>query len=680
MHKFKQLAVAISAASALLAQNVAWAEEAEPTLLKQVNVTSTATKTERDLFDTPESVSIVDFTEMESRQVRSLGDAIKDLPGVSVGGGPRAVAQQPTIRGLSGNRILITVDGARQNFNSGHKGRAFVDPELLKQIDVLRGPGSAVWGSGALGGVIAMTTKDAEDFLMPDDTWGARLRTGYQSGDEEILGTGTLFGQALDGAVDVLLSATGADGNDIRLGGGDYLKNSANDLYANLMKLSWKPAEGHKLKLSRQYNFDSGEVPAQADAETSVTAVLTDRETEVINQVVNYTYDAPDNDLLNVYMNAYKTEQTIREKRIGTNGRLDTIGFDTDGVELRNTSDFNSGAGSKSKHRLTYGFEYFRDRETSRQGGDANTLFPAATANFWGAYVQDEIDLTGTFLGSWVLVPGVRFDDYRNESDDAQSPDMAHETKESQWSPRLGAVYKLNAQTNLTANYSRAFRAPNFQELYISGAHFGSNDFIPNPNLKPERGESVELGIRHRRPAVWMDDDQLTANLTVYDNHYKDFIETVVTPAATEMTNTGKARIYGTEGELKYHLSPLALELGVSFTVSRGDDEVQDDPLSTIPGDKLVFDAQRCFDRCNISVGWRSSLNRRQSRVPDGQPDTQGYAVHDINLTWRPIVSQLDDVQVNLGVSNLTDKYYREHLQLLPDVGRSVNLSVSAQF
>jgi hemoglobin/transferrin/lactoferrin receptor protein len=118
----------------------------------------------------------------------------------------------------------------------------------------------------------------------------------------------------------------------------------------------------------------------------------------------------------------------------------------------------------------------------------------------------------------------------------------------------------------------------------------------------------------------------------------------------------------------------------LSFTVSRGDDEVEDDPLSTIPGDRLVFDAQRCFDRCNISVGWRSSLNRRQSRVPDGQPDTKGYGVHDINLTWRPIVSQFDDVQINLGVGNLTDKYYREHLQLLPDVGRSVNLSASAQF
>lgn len=680
MYKPRQLSVAVGMATALLVHGNSRADDVDATMLRQIDVTSTATKTERDLFDTPDSVSVIDFTDMESRQVRSLGDAIRDVPGVSIGGGPRALAQQPEIRGLSGNRVLITVDGARQNFNSGHRGRVFVDPEMLKQIDVLRGPGSAVWGSGALGGVIAMTTKDAADFLMPDATWGARVRSGYQSGDGELLGTGTLFGQALDGKVDALVSGTWADADDIRLGGGGDLKNSGNELYANLIKAGWQPTPGQQLKLSRQYQFESGQIPAQADAETSVTAVLTDRETEAINTLVNYTYDAPDNDWLDLYANAYRTEQTIREKRIGTNGRLDEIAFDTDGIDLHNTSVFGARPGSRQQHRVTYGFEYFRDREKSVMGGGPNAQFPDATAKFLGVFVQDEIDLLDTALGDWVLVPGLRFDDYRSESDDTPTTGIAHETKEHQLSPRLGAVYKLSAQTNVTAQYSRAFRAPSFQELYISGAHFGSSDFIPNPDLKPERGASGELGVRHRRPSLWTADDALTANATVYLNHYKDFIETIVTPAATLNTNTGKARIYGFEGELTYRVSPLAVDLALSVTMSRGDDEIEDDPLSTIPGDKLVVDAKRCFDRCNVSLGWRSSLHRRQDRVPDAQPETAGYAVHDIYLTWRPVAGHLDDVQVNVGVSNVTDKYYREHLQVLPDAGRSVNVSLSAQF
>jgi hemoglobin/transferrin/lactoferrin receptor protein len=683
----RALTVAVGLVSAVAANGWVRAEDQEPTVLKQVNVTSTATKTERAIFDTPDAVSVVDFTEMESRQVRSLGDALKDLPGVSIGGGPRALAQQPEIRGLSGNRVLITVDGARQNFNSGHKGRVFVDPELLKQIDVLRGPGSAVWGSGALGGVIAMTTKDAADFLIPDESWGARIRASGQSGDNETLGTGTLFGQLQEGKVE-MLSGTRARSEDIRLGGGGILKNSSADLYASLAKIGWQPAPGHRLKVSRQYQFEAGEIPAQADAETSVTAVLTDRETESITQALSYTFDAPEHLWLNTYLNAYQTEQTIREKRIGTNGRLDVIGFTTDGIELRNTMDLSgrdSGTSSSSKHRLTYGLEYYRDRESSRQGAAVNAQFPEATAHFFGVFLQDEIDLTATPLGDWILVPGLRLDDYRSESEDlattvVTATGIARDTAQKQWSPRLGAVYKLNPQTNLTASYSRAFRAPNFQELYISGAHFGASDFIPNPDLKPERGETVEFGVRHKRPSLWTDDDRLTLNGSIYWNRYRDFIETIVTPAATTMTNTGKARIYGAEGELNYHLSPLALDLGLSLTIARGDDQVQGDPLSTIAGDKMVFDAKRCFDRCNLSVSWRSSLHRRQTRVADGQPETPGYSVHDIYLTWRPMVAQLDDLQVNVGVSNLADHYYHRHLALLPDAGRSVNLSASVQF
>ncbi|MFT3930891.1 MAG: TonB-dependent hemoglobin/transferrin/lactoferrin family receptor [Spongiibacteraceae bacterium] len=651
----------------------------DATVLKQINVTDTATKTPRDAFDIPDSVSIVNFTEMENRQVRNLGDAIKDLPGVSIGGGPRALAQQPEIRGLSGNRILITVDGARQNFNSGHKGRVFVDPELLKQIDVLRGPGSAVWGSGALGGVIAMTTKDARDFLLPDQTWGARLRASGQSGDGEILGTGTLFGQLNNGAIDLMLSGTRANADDIRLGGGDTLENSGSDLFSNLAKISWAPSDNQRLKISRQYQFVAGEIPAQADAETSVTAVLTDRETEVDNTVVNYTYDSPTQRWLNVYFNAYRNDQVIREKRIGTNGRLDTIDFTTDGVELRNTS-YLGNAGDNITHQLTYGIEYFRDRESAQQGGTANAQFPDASANFLGVFLQDQIEFNDSPIGNWLLVPGLRLDDYRSESDDTNTSGVASDTHESQWSPRLGAVYKLNAQTHLTANYSRAFRAPNFQDLYISGAHFGSNDFIPNPDLKPERGESIEIGARHRRPSLWNNDDKLTLSGSIYFNRYRDFIETIVTPIATTNVNTTRARIYGAEGEMTYRVSPLQLDLGLSFTVARGDDETGGDPLTTIAGDKLVFDASRCFDRCIFSLSWRSSLHRRQNRVADGQPETAGYSVHDINLIWRPLFSAFDDVQIAFGISNLTDHYYREHLATLPAAGRSVNMSGSVQF
>ncbi len=143
-------------------------------------VTVTATKTTRDPFEVAESVSIVDRERIESTQADSLADLLADLPNVDVAGGPRAIGQRVVIRGLSDARILFAIDGARQNYNRAHESRIFLDPELFKRVEVLRGPASTLWGSGALGGVVSFTTVDAADWLAPEQTFGARFRGGYQ--------------------------------------------------------------------------------------------------------------------------------------------------------------------------------------------------------------------------------------------------------------------------------------------------------------------------------------------------------------------------------------------------------------------------------------------------------------------------------------------------------------------
>ena len=139
-------------------------------------VTSTASKSSRDPFTLAESVSIVDRDAIETEQAAQLGDLLEGLANVSIAGGPRGVAQQVVIRGVGDERILFLLDGARQNFSRAHNGRVFVDPELLKRVEVLRGPASALWGSGAIGGVVALTTVDAADLLAPGEA--ARDRRG----------------------------------------------------------------------------------------------------------------------------------------------------------------------------------------------------------------------------------------------------------------------------------------------------------------------------------------------------------------------------------------------------------------------------------------------------------------------------------------------------------------------
>jgi outer membrane receptor for ferrienterochelin and colicin len=114
-------------------------------------------------------VTVVGREEIERRDARSVLDLIRDIPGVESSGVPRTTAMQPVIRGLGDERIVLRTDGARNNFNADHRGRTFVDPELLRQVEVLRGPGSSLYGSGALGGVISLRTIEVEDILQPGE-------------------------------------------------------------------------------------------------------------------------------------------------------------------------------------------------------------------------------------------------------------------------------------------------------------------------------------------------------------------------------------------------------------------------------------------------------------------------------------------------------------------------------
>ncbi len=119
----------------------------------------------RDLLDTSSAVTVIDGAEMDRLQPSAHGGLMGDTPGVVIQGG-RGVAQEPNIRGFQDEQVVVRVDGARQNFDLQHRGRFFVDPIMLKQVEVLRGGASTMFGSGALGGVISLDTKDASDILQ----------------------------------------------------------------------------------------------------------------------------------------------------------------------------------------------------------------------------------------------------------------------------------------------------------------------------------------------------------------------------------------------------------------------------------------------------------------------------------------------------------------------------------
>ena len=195
-------------------------------IINMDTVVVTATQTEEDAFTTAKSIDKVDDEQLEIEQPESVPESVKNLTNVNVNQGPRQLSQQVDIRGLTGREVLQVLDNARQNFQNGHQGSFFVEPELLKEVEVLRGPGSSLWGSGAIGGVVNMTTVDPSDLLKDDQEIGAKVKGGFGTADDLLYTSDTVFGAA-GSKNQYLLNFTYRDTDNIEAGGHETIPDSA---------------------------------------------------------------------------------------------------------------------------------------------------------------------------------------------------------------------------------------------------------------------------------------------------------------------------------------------------------------------------------------------------------------------------------------------------------------------
>ena len=148
----------------------------------------TATRGERALSDVPSTVDVIDREQLDDRLIRDIKDLVRYEPGVSVTStnGRFNALSGFRIRGLDGNRVLIQTDGipVSDNFGFGSylsANRNFVDLDTLKQVEIVRGPASSLYGSDALGGVVAFVTKDPSDYLKEGKDAYFGLKFGFES-------------------------------------------------------------------------------------------------------------------------------------------------------------------------------------------------------------------------------------------------------------------------------------------------------------------------------------------------------------------------------------------------------------------------------------------------------------------------------------------------------------------
>ena len=728
-----------SALAALAAASLpALAIAAEEDLPGDDQIVVTATRTPLQIEDAPATITVIDDEQIADELATDIKDLVRYEPGVSVRRAParfgaalgatgRARNEDFIIRGIGGNRVLIQVDGIRspQGFSFGAQdaGRGgYTDVSLVKSVEILRGPASALYGSDGLAGAISFTTSDPVDLVEASPRFGGFVRASYSSADEEFTETAAIAG--LFGDLSAMLSYTRRDFHELEnagevdgLGSGRTLPNPQDGTSnAFLGKLVWDTG-AHRVRLSGEYletevatDVLSGQGPAFlfGPFPSWIVDDLTALDTTERGRVsLDWTYvgeGAID------YAHAAAYYQTGEDVQFTDEDRSPVSATPRPDRERLNTFE-NEVYGFSAEARSVFGSDAFRT--TLAFGGDASwtrqeglrdgteppfgevfptRAFPATDFMLGGVFLATEF----TFLdGAVTLFPALRYDFYDlDPTDDPLLPDFAGSAQsDDRLSPKLGVTVKLADDVLLYGNYAQGFRAPTPYQVnnFFENLAYGYTS-LPNPDLGPETSESWEAGIKFSTEAVSLQIAAFTAD-------YDDFISqqvvggsfTPMDPAQYQFVNYDAVEIEGVEAKASFRMengfySRFAIAYADGDILSPG---AAPRPLDTIDPLNLV-----------VGIGYREPQGRfggeliatHHARKPldetDGgyRPDaftildaTAFFAVTDALKLRAGIFNIFDekyaywqDVRGLSATSTTTDAYTRP--------GRNASVSLSFQF
>ena len=684
--------------------------EVDPNELPIINMDSvvvTATQTEEDAFTTAKSIDKVDQQQLEIEQPESVAESVKQLSNVNVSQGPRQVSQQVNIRGLSGKEVLQVLDNARQNFQNGHQGSFFLDPELLKEVEVLKGPGSSLWGSGAIGGVVNMTTISPSDLLKDEQTIGAKVKGGTDSADNMLYTSDSVYGRAGE-RNEYLVNFTYRDTDDIKTGGGETLPNSAFRDESEMAKWVSNFTDNQTLTMS-YINFDAYQkVPSDPrQNDNGAENPLVDQRISQQNWNATYEFADPNNDWVDLTSTLYYNDTKVTDDCLGqcsaNNGgefRHDATKYTTTGINARNSSYFSLAT-------LTYGGEFYEDKTTGERNDEPRQQFPSATTDVGAGYVQLEIP----FFETWTLTPGVRYDHFRNNPKGAIDEDTGEVLRvetESDVSSSVTLSWQSTPWMSLHAIYDEAFRAPAIDELYPTGPHFTIgrffvNSFVPNPELDPEKSHNKELSARFSWDDLLNDTDAFRTRVSVFQNDVDILIQQQITsPFTTQYVNIPKAQLKGVEVDSTYQIEDWYAGIAYGYVRGINKDPVEDSALGfgdqthnldDIPPERIIFSFGRYFYQNTVLTGVRVTNAWAQHKVSQPEncgPDSptpanacpiDGYTTLDLFAAWEPIKNKVEGLRLDFSINNITDqKYYQSTSSLLPEEGRNVRVSLSYAF
>ncbi|MGH9868583.1 MAG: TonB-dependent receptor [Candidatus Polarisedimenticolia bacterium] len=610
----------------------------------------------RDPMRVYQPTEVLDGELLEQRSTASLGTTLQYEPGVSTTSMSQASAR-PVIRGLGGNRVLILEDGTRTGdvsfLSEDHAVAA--NPMQADSIEIVRGAANLLYGSNAMGGVVNVLSSDIPTTLYDRPTGGVTM--GGASNTQEL--TGGIDFEASTGPISYRVGGWRTDADEYSFHGGTA-GNSQADFTGFNGGLSWVNPNGYVGVSYKDQEGDYG-IPINEErepigrGEKGVTIRLDEKSYKLRGEV---TRD------FGIFTGA--RIQAVRHDYTHTEfeetGEPGTI-FDQETTELRGDLTHRS----VGRFSGTFGV-WLLDSDFNAVGEEA--LLPFAETKGYAAFFYEEVDLNTVRLQF-----GGRFDDQRVDTGSA-----GDDRTFTGGSGAFGLIFHPAGKWNVVANVTHNFKAPSAEELFANGPHIATFTFEEgDPELDEETSLGADLGYRWKVA-------RFSGEVTVYRTDFQDFIflQPVIDPnTGLQVIEDGlpksayvqaDATFYGAEAHADLALlEHLKLELMADKVVAEEDDSGE--PLPRIPPMRAGLGLHWDTDR--YGVGTEARFSDEQNRVAPGELPTGDFVVYNVfgHVTFvsGPVVHRL-----SLRVSNLTDRLYRNHVNLvkdiLPEPGRTARL------
>lgn len=639
-------------------------------------VVVTATRTENDVKKVPASTQVITQEDIKRGGATSVRNALSMYANIFQKSKVRGGGHDIIIRGMETKHSLVMVNGRRisNEADANGLGNAMsldrININDVEKIEIVRGPSSALYGSEAMGGVLNIITKPSKE---------QTLLTGLEHTSEDTshwwhADTGRIgnFSMTLDARFNKINrsmpdTATESDPYGTAQTYNASLNYYVNDhsyvnAYMDYYSQHLKTDTGTPVMKPITLTTSSGKMSLSGQAMLEGTGSKAYKQK---NYGISWNGKTDKNDWqIQAYMSKFNWSTTSNTKVLGSIPPAGMEGMFNFLLQKKNAYDFNhdehnmwaiEGRDSlrvNDHHRVTFGAEYVKDKVAGTGlGANGDSVYSITengktksssekTLSSYAAYLQDEIE-----YGKWFIVPAIRYDH--------------HSAYGSHTSPKIGVTYNATDHFRIKANYGDGFKAPSVSQLYYDlDMEMGRGNWVHltgNPNLKPEKSKSWDLGVEAEFGKGY-------GSLTYFDNDVDNLIASI--PKGKDSNghnlhryeNVNKARIKGLENTLGYRFNDT-LEFKVTSTLldakdtSAGKDLTQRARLSQIY--QLIYDDHK-------DTGWSAVLWNQldykfvtgKAWEKSGESVKKSYSLTNFSLTRK--VNK--DTRVYGSVQNIFDK------------------------